>query len=138
MAIPQAPEARLYYRAGRNRYDDAEFLLENQRTTGAVYLAGYGVECLLKCLILSACPSSRRADVMNTFRGSRAHDFGWLKSQYAQYWKGGVPAEIAQDFVRVATWSTDLRYVSSVIRYREAKVFLESAAKIIKWIDERL
>jgi hypothetical protein len=138
MGIPRAPEARLYYRAGLNRFGDAEFLFAHERNTSAVYLAGYGVECLLKSLILSACPKTQRTAVLNTFRGARAHDFGWLKAQYFQYWKGSIPAEIAKDFVRVATWSTDLRYLSSVIRYREARAFLDSAAKIIKWIEERL
>jgi hypothetical protein len=45
MALPKPVEARRYYRAAVQRFDDAQLLLEQSRTTGAVYLAGYTVEC---------------------------------------------------------------------------------------------
>ncbi len=53
MALPRAAEARRYYRAAKQRYEDAQMLLEAGRTTGAVYLAGYAVECILKALLLA-------------------------------------------------------------------------------------
>jgi hypothetical protein len=46
MGLPRPPEARIYYRAGKKRFDDAQLLLREERTTGAVYLAGYTVESL--------------------------------------------------------------------------------------------
>ena len=48
MALPSASEARPYYRAAKQRFEDARFLLEADRTTGAIYLAGYCVECMLR------------------------------------------------------------------------------------------
>jgi len=42
----------------KQRFDDALLLLEMGRTTAAVYLAGYSVECMLKALILSAVPQA--------------------------------------------------------------------------------
>jgi hypothetical protein len=44
MALPNVAMARRFYRAAKQRYDDAEFLLAGNRTTAAVYLAGYRVE----------------------------------------------------------------------------------------------
>lgn len=35
MGLPKVPEARLYYRAAKQRFDDAQLLLEAGRTTGA-------------------------------------------------------------------------------------------------------
>jgi len=58
MAVPSSIEARLFYRASQ-RFDEAQVLLEAVRTTGAVYLAGYGIECILKALILSVFPQAR-------------------------------------------------------------------------------
>ena len=52
MAIPASIEARLYYRCAFQRHEDAQILLRADHTTGAVYLAGYGVECILKALVL--------------------------------------------------------------------------------------
>lgn len=138
MGVPTCQEARLYYRAGRHRFDDAEFLLEQQRTTGAVYLAGYGIECDFKALILSAVPRTKRREVMDGFRGAKAHDFEWLRVQYAKYWKGGIPAEIVRPLVRVNSWSTDLRYQSATIKYKEAEDFVNAARDVMAWIEGRL
>jgi len=55
MALPRSPEARLFYQAAKQRFEDALFLLAGRRTA-AVYLAGYAVECMLKTLILSRAP----------------------------------------------------------------------------------
>ena len=44
MGLPAVQEARPFYRAGKQRFEDARLLLEKaERTTGAIYLAGYGV-----------------------------------------------------------------------------------------------
>jgi HEPN domain-containing protein len=62
MGLPHSRGARLFYRAALHRYDDAALLLEAGRTTGAVYLAGYTVECMLKALVLAGVPASFRAE----------------------------------------------------------------------------
>lgn len=49
--MPISKNARLFYRAAKQRFDDALLLLELKRTTAAVYLAGYSIECMLKALI---------------------------------------------------------------------------------------
>ena len=132
------PSIRLFYRVAHSRFDDAEFLLAAGRTTGAVYLSGYGVECILKALLLSAVPAGERLDVVASFRGVRAHDYDWLKEQYRRYWHVGFPAELAPDFARVNTWSTDLRYQVRSLKQREAQDFMASAARIIRWAEGRL
>ena len=60
MTTPSAPDARLFFRFALQRHDDAQVLLRYDHTTGAVYLAGYGVECILKALILSGVPRKER------------------------------------------------------------------------------
>lgn len=71
MPLPQANEAKPFYRAAIHRFGEAQFLLEGGRRTGAVYLAGYGVECMLKALILSVLSPGKRGDMVATFRGQR-------------------------------------------------------------------
>src|SRR5258708_2709251 len=81
MPKPRSAEAKPFYRASIQRIEDARVLLENRRTTGAVYLAGYGVECILKVLLLEPTPKTRRAGVLTLFRGQLAHNFDWLKHE---------------------------------------------------------
>jgi len=134
LGVPRISEAQPFYRAARHRFEDAEFLLKQKRTTGAVY----SVECMLKALAVVLTPRGRRQKLLKGFRGAKAHDFEWLKKQCSIYWRGGLPGELAKAFSRVNTWSTALRYDSKATKEAEAEEFLNSAAEIIKWIDSRL
>ena len=58
MAIPRGPEARLFYRCAIQRHEESVVLLEAGYTTGALYLAGYSVECILKSLVLAGVPEN--------------------------------------------------------------------------------
>jgi hypothetical protein len=64
VAMPSSVQARRFYRAAKQRFDDALLLLAMERTTAAVYLAGYSVECMLKALILSAVPQAQEAALL--------------------------------------------------------------------------
>lgn len=138
MAMPSSPNARLFYRVAKQRFEDAEFLLSVDRSTAAVYLAGYSVECILKALILASVPQAQEAEMLAMFRGVRAHDYEWLLRVYTEIGGPGFPADMIQHFARVNTWSTDMRYSPGTVALRDAKAFLDSAVKILNWGDERL
>src|SRR5271156_1951905 len=82
MSVPQDFDARRFWRSAQQRFLDSQFLLQAGRTTGAVYLAGYGVECMLKALLIESTAKGRRADLVKSFRGAKAHDYEWLQQQY--------------------------------------------------------
>lgn len=138
VAIPSSAPARRFYRAAKQRFDDALLLLEMQRTTAAVYLAGYSVECMLKALILSVVPQAQEPELLGRFRGARAHDYEWLLPLYAE--KGGarIPASVVPHFARVNSWSTDMRYAPGTPAASEAKAFTDAAIAIMTWVDGRL
>jgi HEPN domain-containing protein len=138
MAIPSQKESRLFYRCAKQRYEEAEILLEAGHPTGAVYLAGYGIECMLKALVLSAVPPGQVDLVLRGFRGNRAHEYEWLRGEYRVRSQASFPKHINQCFSRVDTWSTDLRYEPGNLRMRDAEVFMETARELIRWIDGRL
>lgn len=138
MAIPTSIEARLYYRCAFQRYDDAQILLRAAHTTGAVYLAGYGVECVLKALILAHLAPVTRTKLLEAFRGTRAHDYGWLRTQYLEAGGPRPPRTIALDFSLVNDWSTDLRYLPRTLSTEDAEGFLAATGRILRWADERL
>jgi hypothetical protein len=138
MGLPQAPEARLYYRAGKQRFEDAQLLLREGRTTGAVYLAGYTVECLLKALVLGNVAVRVRQQLLGEFRGSRAHNIEWLGALYRHYVGGVIPRDITRHLSRLASWSTDLRYATGLVKSREAAEFLDSVVAVATWTDGRM
>jgi len=138
VATPDGKNARLFYRAGLQRLDDARFLNEAARTTAAVYLGGYSVECMIKALILSRVPEAQQGQAMALFRGARAHDFGWLMGQYTERGGQAMPRELSQDYARVNTWRADMRYSPKVVKDYESAAFVASVVRIVKWADGRL
>ena len=138
MAIPSSSDARLFYRCAFMRHEEAEVLLEAEYTTGAVYLAGYGIECILKSLVLMAVPAVARPEMLKSFRGTKAHEDEWLRSLYLTNGGARFPRDINQHFTLVNDWSTDLRYTPRSIRADEADAFLASAVAILQWADGRL
>lgn len=138
MALPQAPEARAFYQSAKQRFEDATFLLEAARTTGAVYLAGYGVECILKAMILSILAGKQRMEMAGEFRGRLAHDFDWLRRRYFESGGPPFPPEISKAFAAVNTWDTELRYQPGMTKPRDAEAFLAAVSQIIQWADGRL
>ena len=139
MAVPTSPEARHYYRCAWQRYEDAQILfVRGDRTTGAVYLAGYGIECILKALVLSAVAIEKQQEMLKSFRGAKAHDYEWLRTQYLQSGGARFPRDVNKSFTLVNDWSTDLRYLPRTLRPDEAEGFLGAAEKIIRWADGRL
>jgi hypothetical protein len=138
MPLPPAKQAQPFYRAALQRFEDGRFLEGVGRTTAAVYLAGYGVECILKALIVNATPSKKREEAVQSFRGRRAHDFEWLKELYSKAGGPPFPKSIQRQFTIVNTWSTDFRYQTGVVEQRDADAFLAAAESIITWADGRL
>jgi hypothetical protein len=138
MSVPNSGEARLYYRCAYQRFEDAQILLGADHTTGAVYLAGYGVECMLKALVLASLVPPALGVMLGSFRGPKAHDFEWLRLQYYQNGGARFPREINQAFTLVSDWSTDLRYVPRSIKLDEAKGFLDASDQILTWANGRL
>ncbi len=138
MGLPHASEARTYYRAGKQRFEDSQFLLRAERTTGAVYLAGYTVECLLKALLLASVARGLRQELLKEFRGNRGHNLEWLGALYRRHVGVGIPRDVTRHLMRLASWSTDLRYTAGLLKRREADEFVDSVVAVAAWADGRM
>ena len=70
MALPASSEARSFYRSAIRRYEDSLVLIQAapEHSTGAVYLAGYAIECILKALILNTLHQTERIEMLSSFR----------------------------------------------------------------------
>ncbi|MBI3464861.1 MAG: hypothetical protein HY000_17670 [Planctomycetes bacterium] len=136
--MPRSREARLYYQAAKQRFLDAELLLKYERTTGAVYLAGYTAECFLKALILASVAGRLRGDLLGEFRGVRGHSIEWLGAIYRRHVTTAIPREVTRHLVHLAEWSTDLRYETGTMRSRDADGFIRSVIAVAAWADGRM
>jgi hypothetical protein len=139
MGVPASINARLFYRCAVRRLEEASMLDDaGCITAGPVYLAGYSIECMLKALILSSLPAAQEEAALASFRGSRAHDYVWLREVYSERSGIRLPPEIRRIFALVSDWSTDLRYEPRSFKPNEIDEFLRGASEIFHWADGRL
>jgi hypothetical protein len=127
-----------FLRVAKLRLEDAQHLLRFNRTTGAVYLAGYGAECALKALVFGSIPVRKEQELLRKFRGVRGHNLSWIRKEYARLSGATLPGFLASSFSRVDSWSSELRYESAVYKMKEAEAFLRSVQEILRWAEGRL
>ena len=130
---------RLFFRAAKSRFAEAEGLHRLGLTLGAVYLAGYTVECQLKALVLSSTPEHGQRSVLEQFRGRLGHDFAWLRGEYRAAVGGApFPGEVTRGFFTVDDWSTNLRYSPNGVYDGDANDFMAAVRVITAWVRERI
>lgn len=138
MGTPKNIDARRFYRVAYQRLEDGWLLLDRlDRPKGAVYLAGYAVECILKALLLAVTPARRRSDMLKSFRGAIAHDLLWLRDRLTEHGVT-VPSPVAKELAYVASWSVELRYEPGAGDREDAQQFIASTRTIVEWVDRRL
>lgn len=93
---------------------------------------------MLKALVLSAVAPAARTEMLNSFRGARAHDYEWLRTLNLENGGARFPREMTESFTLVSDWSTDMRYLPRTLKADEAEGFLAAAENIIRWADGRL
>ncbi len=130
-------DAWLFRRSAILRYEESQILLKAGKTTGAVYLSGYGIECILKALVLISTPAAKRSEMLQSFRGSKAHDYEWLRYLYRLNGGARFPRSINEHFTLVNDGSTDLRYNPSTVDEPDAEAFLKAREAIIAWAKGR-
>jgi hypothetical protein len=135
--------------AGRERLGDAQAVLTGGSATGSVYLAGFGVEMVMKHAALRAAGFRPDAIVRDSLALARGRLEKWLgpvdhESYHSlEFWalllretfrhrKGNVPAHIAQAVKRACHlhqgWLVDLRYHSGMVSVADAREFLLAAS----------
>ncbi len=82
-------------------------------------------------------PKNKRANTVASYRGSKAHDYDWLKVRYFESGGPHFPSEVSKCFSLVDTWTTDLRYKAGTTKYGDAEAFLQSAGRILNWAEGR-
>jgi hypothetical protein len=135
MGIPRDRTAKAYYFAAVQCREDARQLLAAGRATGAVYLAGYCVECGLKALILAETPARHRSAVREELN---THSYATLRHLYQTWCGGTLTRQVVRDLTILGTWSSEMRYDAGSIRMADARALLAAVNRIWAWIDARV
>jgi hypothetical protein len=137
MACPNSKHARLYYRCADRRRVEANILLKADQPTGAVYLAGYVVELMLKALNLANTPANQQKRLLEDLKRI-GHNIIRLWELYQL--KGGnrPPPDVVQALTLVGDWSSEIRYDPKEVPLLEAQRFLRAVDVVYRWADGRL
>ena len=92
----------------------------------------------MKALVLASVAPGLRRQLLAQIRGSRAHEIEWLGALYRRRVGLAIPRDITRHLSRVASWSTDLRYATGVVKRQEADEFMNSVMAVAAWADGRM
>jgi hypothetical protein len=122
--------ASVYKDAGDARFEEAEFL-GTSHPSGAIYLAGYLIECYLKWAVCERNQVQYLQDlsdkrIAQTLTSAQGHDVERLctVTQYDKHFAGSPV--LLRAFQVVATWSPKIRYVRRCGGKREVTQFLSA------------
>lgn len=133
--------------ASRQRLEDAKVLLRASRWRGAMYIAGYAVECLLKTKLMQIydCKNLRELDdvlqrrfVLPTGGTIFTHQLETLFKLTPSYHRLQQNPDILSLFNVVNRWAPKWRYVSKQTTGDEASFFIDAVEKVMHWIDNNI
>lgn len=135
-------------RASRHRFADARALLREARWQGAMYIAGYAVECLLKtklmhiygCRTLGDLEDElQRRSILPTHGTVFTHQLEVLL-RLAPGWNRLMQnREMRRLFSnKVNKWTPTWRYTSMQATREEATEFIDSVDTVMRWVDNNI
>ena len=133
--------------ASRQRLADAQALFNASRWRGAMYMAGYAVECLLKTRLIHIydCKNLRELEDLlrqrsilpenHTVFTHQLEDLLRLTPGYNRLIRN---REMLPLFNKVNQWTPNWRYTSKSTHRREATEFMISIESFMQWINNNL
>jgi HEPN domain-containing protein len=134
-------------KAGKHRMEDALALFGAMRWRGAMYLAGYSVECQLKTKLMRMfdCRNLHELDEELQRRGALAGQATVFTHQLEGLLRlanalGRLRQNVDQWrlFNKVNRWVPAWRYNADLSNHDEAEDFLEAVEKMLRWIEQNI
>ncbi len=135
-------------RASRHRFADARALLDASRWQGAMYIAGYAVECLLKTKLMHIyrCQTLReleeelqRRAILPEASTVFTHQLEFLLRLAPGWDRLMQNRETRRLFSnKVNKWTPIWRYAPRQVTRDEATEFIDSVDKVMRWIDNNI
>ena len=133
--------------ASRQRLADAKVLLNASQWRGAMYMAGYAVECLLKTRLMHIydCKNLRELEdllrqrsILPANRTVFTHQLEDLLRLTPGYNRLMRNREMLPLFNKVNQWTPNWRYISKPTNRREATEFMTSIENFMRWVNNNL
>ena len=134
-------------KASTHRLDDARALLHAGRWRGAMYMAGYAVECLLKTKLMQmySCRALRDLEDELQRRGVLAehatvftHQLELLLRLTQRFAQLRQHRMLWPQFALINRWIPAWRYTADVANRQDATDFLEAVAQIMQWLEHNV
>ena len=134
-------------KAGKHRMDDALALISAVRWRGAMYMAGYSVECLLKSKLMRMfdCRHLRELEEELQRRGILAAQATVFTHQLEVLLRLTTPIdrlrqneENWRSFNIVNRWLPAWRYSADLSNQEDADDFIEAVKKVSHWIEHNV
>ncbi|MEZ4726367.1 MAG: hypothetical protein R3E79_04450 [Caldilineaceae bacterium] len=134
-------------KASKHRLDDAYALLNAVRWRGAMDMAGYAVECLLKTKLMRiySCRNLRELEDVLQQRGLLAAQATVFTHQLELLFRLTQSLERLQQnrvlwrqFTLVNRWLPAWRYTADLVNQQDAEDFLAAVEVIMGWIDHSI
>ena len=129
---PGGTRGTVFKQVARVRLEDAAVLLGQRRYSGAIYMAGYAIECLLKWAV--TC----RREMIYLPADLETHDWDILLAETGlrpRLARGrimrGIFAELAE------RWGPEVRYLASEPAASQAKSLYEKLVQLYSWVEEQ-
>src|SRR2546428_385041 len=129
---PGGTRGTVFKEVARSRRADAAVLLEHRRYAGAVYLAGYAVECLLKWAVtarrnLIYLPAELEVHDWDTLLG----EAGIEPTLHSEPTLSAIYSEL------VERWAPELRYLAKEPKAKDAQRLCQNMNLLYAWIVEQ-
>lgn len=131
-------------KAGKHRLDDARALLDAGRWRGAMYLAGYAVECLLKVKLMRMYGCRNLNELENVLRERElltghetifTHRLETLFKLTRSSERLRSNPGIWKRFGTLNRWMPAWRYTADLSDSANAKDFVQSVEQVVHWIE---
>ncbi len=134
-------------KSGVHRLDDAKVLLKERRWRGAMYMAGYAVECSLKAGLMRKFDCQNLAELDEEMKRG-----GWLKHEDTIYTHGlerllraadgfdrlRTDPKVWSAFAMANRWQPAWRYDPNPSTPEDATAFLEAVDAVRHWIQNNI
>jgi hypothetical protein len=128
---PGGTRGTVLQEVARIRREDAAVLFGARRYRGAIYLAGYAIECLLKWAVTERCEITYLPAELET------HDWDTLLPKSGLRGKLLAERSVQTLYSELAdSWGPELRYRAKEPMPGEARVLYEKLNQLYLWIED--
>ena len=148
ICMNQISDIHAYHQVSHARWDDAIACYRNKNYFGAIYLAGYSAECMLKYAILQTLYAGKNdinlkelASQDKKFVPLKDHKLGKLidlgNDNFTELFNKSIfDVPKRYDFLDVIEWTSEWRYSTDSVLEMHAESFLNSVRELIKQLKD--